>query len=263
MWFDTHAHIDGEEFAEDQAEVIERAGLAGVTRIVNIGCDRDSALRTIRLVEQYDQIYGTVGLHPHEAREMTDGFLEELRQWAAHPKIVAIGEIGLDFHYDYSPRDAQRQAFRRQIRLARELCMPVAIHDREAHRESFDILTEEGGWANGGVYHCYSGSAEMAAEIVRKGFFISFSGTVTFKNADKLRRSAAAVPLDRLLIETDCPYLSPQPYRGKRNEPAYVAETGKALAELRGLSPEELAKITWENACRAYRLDDSGLGVTA
>lgn len=132
--------------------------------------------------------------------------------------------------------------------------MPITIHDREAHRESFDILTEEGGWENGGIFHCYSGSAEMAAEIVKKGFHISFSGVVTFKNADKLRRAAAAVPLDRLLIETDCPYLSPLPYRGKRNEPAYVVETGKALAELRGVTVEEMARLTWENACRVYRL---------
>jgi TatD DNase family protein len=208
----------------------------------------------MELVERYDFIYGTVGLHPHDAKSMTDELLEEIRGWAAHPKILAIGEIGLDFHYDYSPREVQREVYRRQIRLALDLAMPVAIHDREAHRECFDILTEEGGWANGGIYHCYSGSAEMAADILKNGFYISFSGTVTFKNADKLRRAAMAVPLDRLLIETDCPYLSPQPYRGKRNEPAHVAATGRALAELRGISHEEFAKLTWENACRAYRI---------
>lgn len=256
MWFDTHAHVDSPQFQGDQAGVIERACKAGVTRFVNIGCDHDSALRTIRLVEAYEGVYGTVGLHPHDAKSMTDELIEDLRHWAAHPKIVAIGEIGLDFHYEYSPREVQRQAFRRQIRLAKELAMPVAIHDREAHRECLDIVTEEGGWANGGIFHCYSGSAEMAAEIVKNGFYISFSGVVTFPNAEKVRKAAAAVPLDRLLIETDCPYLSPQAYRGKRNEPSYVAETGKALADLRGISYEAMAAITWENACRVYRILD-------
>jgi TatD DNase family protein len=254
MWFDTHAHVDSGDFDDDRTEVIERAMQAGVTGFVNIGCSRRSAKRTLELVDQYENIYGTVGLHPHDAKSMTDAYIDDLKRWAAHPKILAIGEIGLDFHYDYSPRDVQREVYRRQIRLARELAMPVTIHDREAHRECFDILTEEGGWANGGIYHCYSGSAEMAAEIVKNGFFISFSGTVTFKNAEKLRRAAMSVPLDRLLIETDCPYLAPQPHRGKRNEPAFVAETGKALAELRGVSHEEFAKITRENACRAYRI---------
>jgi TatD DNase family protein len=254
MWFDTHAHISDRDFDEDRTEAIERAFSAGVTRFVNIGCTRKWALDTLRLVEEYEGIYGTVGLHPHDAKSMTDDFMEDMKQWAAHPKIMAIGEIGLDFHYDHSPRDVQRQVFRSMIRLAREMAMPITVHDREAHQECFDILTEEDGWANGGIYHCYSGSAEMAAEIVKKGFYISFSGVVTFKNADKLRRAAAAVPLDRLLIETDCPYLSPHPYRGKRNEPAHVVETGKSLAELRGVSTEEMAALTWANACRAYRI---------
>ena len=254
MWFDTHVHVDSPEFSQDQAAVIERAREAGVDRMVNIGCDRESALRTIELVESYDGIYGTVGLHPHDAKSMSEELLEEFRRLAAHPKILAIGEIGLDFHYDYSLRDDQRDALRRQIRLAGELGVPLTIHDREAHRECFDILTQEDGWKNGGIYHCYSGSVEMAAEIIKKGFFISFSGVVTFTNAGKLRKAAAAVPLDRLLIETDCPYLSPQAFRGKRNEPSYVVETGKALAQLRGISHEEMARITWENACKAYRL---------
>ena len=254
MWFDTHAHVDSKQFGQEQAEVIERAKEAGVTRFVNIGSNRDSVLRTMAIIDAYDNVFGTVGLHPHDADSMTDELIDEFRQWATHPKMLAIGEIGLDFHYDYSPRDAQRDALRRQIRLAGELSMPVAIHDREAHRECFDILTEENGWANGGIYHCYSGSAEMAAEIIKKGFFISFSGVVTFSNAEKLRRTAATIPLERLLIETDCPYLAPQKYRGKRNEPAYVVETGQTLAELHGISNEEMARLTWENACRAYRL---------
>jgi len=254
MWFDTHAHVDNPQFDEDREEVLRRAQDAAVTRFVNIGCDPKSVRRTLELIELYDWIYGTVGLHPHDAKSMSDALLNEYRELASHPKILAIGEIGLDFHYEYSTRDEQRLAFRRQIRLAKELAMPVTIHDREAHRECLDILTEEEGWANGGIFHCYSGSAEMAAEIIKNGFYISFSGVLTFSNAAKVRKAAAAVPLDRLLIETDCPYLSPHPYRGKRNEPAYVAETGKALAELRGLSHEEMAAITWENACNAYRI---------
>ncbi|MDR1193588.1 MAG: TatD family hydrolase [Peptococcaceae bacterium] len=256
LWFDSHAHVDDEQFEPDQEQVIRRAFDAGVGRMVNIGCDRQAALNTLALVERYENIYGTVGFHPHNAKDLTDDLLAAARAWAAHPKIVAIGEIGLDFHYDFSPRPAQREAYRRQIRLARELGLPITIHDREAHREAFDILTEEGGWEQGGIFHCYSGGAEMAREIVRRGFYISFSGVLTFANAEKTRAAAAAVPLDRLLIETDCPYLAPAPYRGQRNEPAYVVKTGEALAALRGVTPADMARITWENACRVYRISD-------
>jgi len=254
MWFDTHAHIDSDQFENEQDEIVRRASGAGVTRFVNVGCNRESALRTLEYVDRYEGVYGAIGLHPHDADEYEDELLEDMRIWAAHPKILAIGEIGLDFHYDYSPRDTQREAMRRQIRLAKDLGMPILIHDREAHRECYDIITQERGWMCGGIYHCYSGAAEMAADIVKNGFYISFSGVVTFPNAVKLRKVAMSVPLDRLLIETDCPYLAPQPYRGKRNEPAYVAETGKALAELRGLSHEEMAAITWKNAHDAFRI---------
>jgi len=222
--------------------------------MIVVGCNRKSILRTLGVADAYANAHAAVGLHPHDAKDLCDEFISDLKQWAAHPKVVAVGETGLDFHYDYSPRDIQREAYRRQIRLALELGKPLVIHDREAHRECLDILTEEGGWVNGGVFHCYSGSAEMAAEIVKKGFHISFSGVVTFSNAEKLRKTAAVVPLDRLLIETDCPFLSPQPYRGKRNEPAYVVETGKTLAQLHGLSPEEMAAITRDNTCRAFGL---------
>ncbi len=254
MWFDTHAHINSGQFAGEQDMVVRRALDAGVARFVNIGCERESILRTIEYVERYDCVYGAIGVHPHDADAYTDELLEDIRRWAAHPKILAIGEIGLDFHYDYSSRDTQREAMRKQIRLAKELAMPILIHDREAHKECFDIITQERGWMCGGIYHCYSGSAEMAADIIKNGFYISFSGVITFPNAEKIRKVAMSIPLDRLLIETDCPYLSPQPYRGKRNEPAYVVETGKVLAELRGVSHEEMAEITWKNAHAAYRL---------
>ena len=191
MWFDTHAHVDHAQFAQDREAAIERAREAGVTRFVNIGHNRQSARDTLELIDRYDWIYGTLGLHPHDAKDMSDALIDEYRAQAAHPKILAIGEIGLDFHYEHAPRDVQRQAFRRQIRLAGELALPVAIHDREAHRECLDILTEEGGWANGGIFHCYSGSAELAREIVEKGFYISFSGVLTFPNTQKLRKAAA------------------------------------------------------------------------
>jgi TatD DNase family protein len=256
MFFDTHAHIDDEQFAVDQAQVIANALANGVTRLVNIGCSRQAALNTLDLIERYDWIYGTVGLHPHDAKDMNESFIQELRQWALHPKIVAIGEIGLDYYYDLSPREVQREVFRQQIRLAMELKMPITIHDRDAHQDVFDILSEEDAWANGGIFHCYSGSGEMAKEIVKRGFYISFSGSVTFKNANKLAKAACEVPLDRLLIETDCPYLAPVPLRGKRNEPAYVVKTAEALASLRGISLEEMARITWENGNRAYRLEE-------
>ena len=254
MFFDTHAHVDDEAFQEDREETIRRAYESGVTRFVNIGCSRKAARNTLELVERYDFIYGTVGLHPHDAKELTPELLEEFRTWAAHPKILAIGEIGLDYYYDFSPRQAQQEAFRRQLRLAKELALPVTIHDREAHQDTFDILTEERAWENGGIFHCYSGSEEMVREITKRGFYVSFSGSVTFKNAEKLRRAAAAVPLDRLLIETDSPYLTPVPLRGKRNEPARVIYTAAVLAKLRGLKLSELARLTWENGCRAYGL---------
>ncbi len=256
MFFDTHAHVDDEVFLTDQAEVIRRAYDSGVTRFVNIGCSRQAALNTLELVEKYDFIYGTVGLHPHDAKEMTPALLEEFRTWAGHPKILALGEIGLDYYYDLSPRETQREVFRRQIRLAKELSLPITIHDRDAHQDTFDILTEEKAWENGGIFHCYSGSEEMAREIVKRGFYLSFSGSVTFKNAEKLRRAAAAVPPDRILIETDSPYLTPVPFRGRRNEPALVVNTAAALAELRGVSLEEMARLTWENGCRAYGLPE-------
>lgn len=255
MFFDTHAHVDDQQFSVDRETVLHRALQQGVTRIVNIGCSRSAALNTLALADQYDFVYGAVGLHPHDAKEFDEAFLADLRQWAGHPKIVAIGEIGLDYYYDLSPRDVQREVFRQQIRLARELDLPITIHDRDAHQEVFDILTDEKGWETRGIFHCYSGSEEMAREIVKRGFYISFSGSVTFKNAAKLKKTAQSIPLERILIETDCPYLAPVPYRGKRNEPAYVVKTAEAIAELRGLSLEEVAKATWANGCRAYRLD--------
>ena len=253
-WFDSHAHVDSRQFSDDREEVIRRTFDSGVTRFINIGCDRRSCISTVNLVKKHEGIYGTIGLHPHNAKTMTEELLGEMKRWAGQAKIVAIGETGLDFHYDFSPRDVQRQVFRQQIRLASELGLPLVIHDREAHQECLDILTEEDGWKNGGVFHCYSGSAEMAKEIVKNGFYISFAGPVTFPNAIKLRQAAAAVPLDKMLIETDCPYLTPQAYRGKRNEPAYVAETGKFLAEMKGISQTEMAEILWNNTCSVFRI---------
>lgn len=253
-FFDTHAHLDDARFQEDQALVIQRARDQGVDLIMNIGCDPESALRTMALIEAYDFVYGAVGLHPHDASLWTEAYSQSLACWSSHPKILALGEMGLDYHYDLSPRDVQRDVFRAQLRLAKSLKLPVVIHDREAHGDTMAILTEEGAWQNGGIFHCYSGSEEMAREIVKKGFYVSLSGSVTFKNAVKLKKVAEALPLDRLLIETDCPYLAPHPKRGKRNEPAYVVHTAAYIAQLRDLSLAEMARITWENGRRVYGL---------
>lgn len=252
MYFDTHAHLDDECFKNDQEQVIERAKNAGISLIVNVGYNLISANNTVELTKKYDYIYGAVGMHPHHAIDADERTLSELKLMSKEPKIVAIGEIGLDYYYDNSPRDIQRLVFRKQIQLAKELKMPIIIHDRDAHQEVYDIVKEEKAEEVGGIFHCYSGSLEMAKEILKLGFYISFAGPVTFKNAHKLKEIAREIPLDRILIETDCPYLTPVPYRGKRNEPAYVLNTAKEIANIKGLSAEELAKITCDNGKRVF-----------
>jgi len=252
MFIDSHAHIDGPEFDADRDEVIRRARDAGVSAILNVGTGdpHGGALeRAVELAERHADIYAAVGTHPHDAR-LFDERAEE-RVWklaASSPKVIAWGEIGLDFHYDNSPRQVQIDVFQWQLRLARDLSLPVIIHTREAEAETAEILQSH--WADSnlpGIMHCFSGSAELAEKAIELGFSISFSGIVTFKKAEELRAIAKRVPLDRLLIETDCPYLTPIPYRGKRNEPAYVVEVARCLAELRGIELEEFARITTHN----------------
>jgi TatD DNase family protein len=258
MFVDSHAHIDGQEFDTDREEVIERAHAAGVSLILNVGTGdpHSGALeRAVELGRQHASIYTAIGTHPHDARLYDDQAQEKIKNLIQNERVIAWGEIGLDFHYDNSPRDVQVQVFKRQLRAARECDLPVVIHTREAEAETIEILQSDYGRAErGGVFHCFSGSMALAQRAIELGFMISFSGIVTFRTAEELRAVAKEVPLDRLLIETDCPYLSPIPYRGKRNEPAYVVEVARCLAGLHGIELEEMARITSENFRMFFRV---------
>jgi len=254
MLIDTHTHMNAIQFDEDRDEAIARAVEAGVTRIVNIGCDRESIPTCLELAEKYDFVYAAIGWHPVDAIDMQPGDLEWIEALSKHEKVVAIGEIGLDYHWDKSPKDVQHRVFREQIRLARKLGMPIVIHDREAHADILQILKEERAAEVGGIMHCFSGSWETAKQCLDMNFYISFGGPVSFKNAKQPKEVLAKVPLDRLLIETDAPYLTPHPFRGKRNETAYVRYVAEAAAEIRGMSLEELAQATSANAVRLLGL---------
>ena len=259
MFVDSHAHIDGPEFDADREHVIERAQSAGVSAILNVGTgDPHSGAfeRAVELGRSHQSIYTAIGTHPHDARFYDDAAEDNTKALIqSGERVVAWGEIGLDFHYDNSPRDVQVDVFKRQLHAARELNLPVIIHTREAEAETIDILeTEYAGADRCGVFHCFSGSRELAQRGVELGFMISFSGIVTFKKAEDLRETARQVPLAQLLIETDCPYLAPVPYRGKRNEPAYVVEVARCLAGVYGLQIEELARIATENFMRFFSL---------
>lgn len=254
MLFDTHAHINVNQFDEDRKEVIERAFSEGVEYIVVVGFDRETIPSALKLAEDYDKIYAAVGWHPVDAIDMTEEDLRWLEELSAHPKVVALGEMGLDYHWDKSPKEIQKEVFRKQIRLARKVKMPIVIHNREATADIVDILKEEKASEVGGIMHCYSGSVEVAKECLDMNFYISLGGPVTFKNAKKPKEVAKEIPLDRLLIETDCPFLAPHPNRGRRNEPAYVKLVAEQIAELKGLSVEEIAKATTENAKRLFKL---------
>ncbi|MDR3592685.1 MAG: TatD family hydrolase [Negativicutes bacterium] len=251
MLFDSHAHIDDKRFNDDREAVIDRAVANGVTGIINVGADMFSSARAVELAERYPHIYAAVGIHPHDAKDAREADYAKLALWAAGPKTVAIGEIGLDYHYDLSPREAQQAVFVRQLDLARQLAKPIIIHDREAHADIMATVKSEGHGLTG-VFHCFSGSTEMAREVLRLGFYISIAGPVTFANAHKLLDVAREVPLDRLLVETDSPYLTPQPHRGKRNEPAYVRLVAEKVAEIRGIDLETLAAATTENVKRLF-----------
>jgi TatD DNase family protein len=259
MFIDSHAHIDGPEFDADRDEVIQCARHAGVSAILNIGTGdpHSGALeRALELAEKHEDIYAAVGTHPHDARLYDDKAEQRIRNLIKQTsRIIAWGEVGLDFHYDNSPRDVQREVFRQQLRAARDCSLPVIIHTREAEDETIDILRSE--WSESklpGIMHCFSGSLRLAERALELGFSISFSGILTFKKADDLRAAAKQVPLDRLLIETDCPYLTPVPHRGKRNEPAYVVEVARCLAELHGMELEEIGSITTQNFAELFKL---------
>lgn len=247
MFIDSHAHLDDRRFNGDRERIIESLKENKIDIAINIGADLKTSIDSVALAKKYDNIYAAVGVHPHSASELNPYNLERIKELSKNEKVVAIGEIGLDFYYDNSPRDVQRKWFKEQLKLAKELNLPVIIHSRDASQETFDTIKEAQDGNLRGVLHCFSGSAEMAAEYVKLGFYISVGGPVTFKNARVVREVAEAVPLDKLLIETDCPYLTPEPYRGKRNEPAYVRYVAEKIAEIRGITVEEVAEATTRN----------------
>lgn len=257
MFVDSHCHIDGPEYDDDRDEVIARARDAGVATMLNVGTgDPHSGAfeRAVSLAEQHREVYCAIGVHPHDAKLFDAVAEQRLKDLAKQSsRVVAWGEIGLDYHYDHSPRDVQRDVFRRQLAIARELNLPVVIHSREADDDTIAILREElSDYSRAGVLHCFGGSLPMAEQAIELGFFVSFAGNLTFKKADDLRAIAQKLPLERLLVETDCPYLTPVPFRGKRNEPARVVETAKFLAELKNTAPEEVGRVTCENFARLF-----------
>ena len=254
MLIDSHAHLDDDRFDKDRDELIKSLESNGISRVINPGADLPSSIKSVKLSEEYENIYAAVGVHPHSADEMDEGTIEVLRAFGNREKVVAIGEIGLDYHYDNSPRDIQRKWFQRQIKLANELNLPIIVHSREADQETFDIIKSQSDGNLTGVIHCYSGSVELMKEYIKLGYYISLGGPVTFKNAKMPKEVAKAVPIDRLLVETDSPYLTPEPHRGKRNEPLFVRHVAAMIAELRGMNIEELARATSENTIRLFNL---------
>jgi len=246
MLVDTHCHLDDSKFDADRAETIERALAAGVTRLMAIGTgngppDLEVA---VRLADSHPFIYATVGVHPHDASKATEETLTKLRDLADHPKVLAIGEIGLDYHYDFSPRDVQRAVFERQLAIADAARKPIVIHTREAWDDTLSAVTA---LPHGGIMHCFTGDAAQARQALDRGFHLSFGGVLTFPKAEALREAARLAPDDRILVETDCPYLAPVPHRGKRNEPAFLLDTARRLAEVRGTTPEKIAELTTRN----------------
>ena len=254
MLFDTHAHMDDASFDADRHELLSSLPGQGISLLMNPGCSYESSLNAIALAEQYDYIYAAVGSHPDVADEVDEVLIAKYRELCnQHPRIRAIGEIGLDYHYEDIPRDIQKRAFRMQMALAQELQLPVIVHEREAHEDGMKIVDEFP--TVKGVFHCYSGSAEMAKELIKWGWYIGFTGVLTFKNARKAIEVASAIPRDRIVIETDCPYMAPVPFRGKRNDPGKVRYMASKLAELWGVSEEEAARITLRSGKRLYRMD--------
>ncbi len=258
MLIDTHVHLDDPRYDPDRASVIQRAQEAGVGAFITIGCDLSTSTSAVQLASQHSTIFATVGVHPHEVKRIEPHWYEELTQLASQPKVVAYGEIGLDYHYDHSPRDVQRVRFREQVMLAKSLALPLVIHTREAQEDTMTILREEGAQEYGGVFHCFSGDAELAKQALDLGFYLSFSGIITFRNATTLRDIIRTVPDDRLLIETDAPYLTPVPFRGKRNESAYVRCVAQQIAELKYSDVEsgliQVSDLTTHNAKNLFKI---------
>lgn len=255
MLFDTHTHLNADQYKEDVEEVIERALNSGVSKMLVVGFDRPTIEKAMELIDHYDFLYASIGWHPVDAIDMKEEDLAWIEKLSRHPKVVAIGEIGLDYHWDKSPKEIQKEVFRKQIQLAKKVNLPIVIHNREATEDIIHILKEEKASEVGGIMHCFSGSVETALQCINMNFYISLGGPVTFKNAKKPKEVAKEVPLNKLLIETDCPYLAPHPYRGKRNEPSYVKLVAEQIAELKGVTFEEVAQQTMENAKKVFGIN--------
>ena len=253
MFFDSHAHLDDRRFDADRDEIMDDLANHGVGLVMNVGCDLKSSLQSIALAEKYPFVYAAVGSHPDDAEQLGDGLLAMYRQLCAHARVKAIGEIGLDYHYEDPPRAVQLVAFRRQLELAAELGLPVIVHEREAHADGMELVREFS--TVRGVFHCYSGATEQALELVRRGWYIGFTGVLTFKNARKAVEVAKALPLDRILIETDCPYMAPEPHRGQRCDSRMVPLVAQKLAEIKELPLETVEQATTENAKRLFGID--------
>jgi len=249
---DTHAHLDFDDYNKDREEVINRARDIGVEKIVNIGADLEGSRRAVKLAEKYDDIYAVVGIHPHEADTVNEKSLNEIRNLASSSKVKAIGECGLDFYYDNSPRKIQKEAFEKQLNLALELELPVVIHSREAAAETLEILDKTADFAQKLIFHCYAYGPEEIEEIIKRDYYVAFGGLITFNSAQPIRDALKKMPLDRILLETDAPYLTPSPNRGKRNEPAYLEYIVKKAAKIKGVTAEKMGRITTENAERVY-----------
>lgn len=256
MIFESHAHYDDEAFDADREELLGSMQKAGISRIVNVGASLRGVKDTVELMEKYPFLYGAVGIHPDEVGELNEERLEWLRSLCALEKTVAVGEIGLDYYWDKMPRQTQKEWFVRQLALAKEVDLPVIIHSREAAKDTFEIMKSEHAHTTGGVIHCFSNSREMARDYLDLGYYIGIGGVVTFKNARVMKEVAAYVPLDRILVETDCPYLAPTPFRGKRNSSLYLPYIIEEIARLKGISAQEVEETTYQNAMRMYRLEE-------
>ncbi len=254
MYFESHAHYADEAFEQDRDALLLSLQEAQVSYVVNVGADMNSSCAGIYLAERYDFIYAAVGIHPHEVTHMEEEDIERLKKLVIHPKVVAIGEIGLDYYYDHAPREKQQYWFMRQMELAKEVQLPVIIHSRDAAAETLDLIVKSGIQKESGVIHCYSGSAQMAKQYVDMGFYIGIGGVVTFANARKTVEVVEAIPLESILLETDCPYLSPAPNRGKRNDSKNLIHISEKIGQIKGISKEEVACITRENAKKMFRL---------
>ena len=254
--FDTHAHYDDEAFDKDRGELLASLPAHGIERVVNVSSSLDSCKKTLELMDCYDHVYGAIGIHPCDTAELTEDDMDRIKQDCGNEKCVAVGEIGLDYYWDEPEREVQKKWFVRQLDMARQIKKPVIIHSRDAAKDTADILTAERAGEIGGVIHCYSYTKEMARTYLDMGFFFGIGGVLTFKNAKKLKETVEYIPLDKIVLETDCPYLAPEPDRGKRNSSLKLPYVVSAMAQIKGLDEEEIRRVTWDNALRLYRMKE-------